>query len=41
MKKVTKIMSILMLVVMMTSVAMPVFAGGGTTIDGVDRKSVV
>lgn len=34
MKKVTKIMSILMLVVMMTSVAMPVFAGG-TTIGGV------
>lgn len=34
MKKVTKIMSILMLVVMMTSVAMPVFAGG-TTIDGI------
>lgn len=35
MKKVTKIMSILMLVVMMTSVAMPVFAGGGITIGGV------
>lgn len=38
MKKVTKIMSILMLVVMMTSVAMPVFAGGtkSTQIGGYD-----